>query len=124
MDKFQITRFIYDMIYAIFFGMLFGNIISGFMLDAFDELGSKTQELDNDKSNFCYICNISREKLEKNGDKFQSHISTKHHLWNYIFYIISLQEKNQTDYTGIEYYISQKYNLPDEQMDVTWIPNG
>lgn len=24
----------------------------------------------------------------------------------------------------MEYYISQKYNLPDEEMDVTWIPNG
>jgi hypothetical protein len=42
MSKFEMTRFIYDMIYAIFFGLLFGNIISGFMLDAFEELGTKT----------------------------------------------------------------------------------
>lgn len=44
---------------------------------------------------------------------FDDHILKKHYLWNYIFYIIALEKKNETDYTGLEYYISQKYNLPD-----------
>ena len=35
MDKFEISRFTYDMIYIIFFGLLFGNIVSGIILDAF-----------------------------------------------------------------------------------------
>lgn len=35
-----------------------------------------------------------------------------------------MEKKSETDYTGLEYYISQKYNLPDEEMDVTWIPDG
>lgn len=39
MEKFEIVRFGYDMIYGIFFGLLFSNIISGLMLDAFGELG-------------------------------------------------------------------------------------
>lgn len=38
MSKFEIVRFLFDMIYIIFFGLLFGNIISGLMLDAFGEL--------------------------------------------------------------------------------------
>lgn len=38
MDTFEMQRFIYDTIYAIFFGLLFGNIISGIMIDAFSEL--------------------------------------------------------------------------------------
>lgn len=53
------------MIYIIFFGLLFGNIISGLMLDAFGELGESAEALDNDKKNFCYICHIKREELEK-----------------------------------------------------------
>ncbi len=63
MTKFEIVRFVYDMIYITFFSLLFGNIISGFMLDAFGELGEASDNLSNDKENFCYICNISREKL-------------------------------------------------------------
>jgi len=60
MSKFEIVRFIYDMIYITFFSLLFGNIISGFMLDAFGELGEQSDNLANDKKNFCYVCNISR----------------------------------------------------------------
>jgi hypothetical protein len=40
MSKFEIVRFTFDLIYAIFFGLLFGNIISTLMLDAFGELDS------------------------------------------------------------------------------------
>lgn len=38
MEDFEIVRFSYDMIYGIFFGILFSNIISGIMLDAFGAL--------------------------------------------------------------------------------------
>jgi inositol 1,4,5-triphosphate receptor type 1/inositol 1,4,5-triphosphate receptor type 3 len=57
------VRFAYDTIYGIFFGILFGNIISGIMLDAFGSLREINTDLLYDKSNFCYICNISRESL-------------------------------------------------------------
>lgn len=30
------------------------------MLDAFGELGDQSDALEDDKGNFCYICNISR----------------------------------------------------------------
>jgi len=35
METFEIGRFTYDMIYLTFFGLLFGNIVQGIMLDAF-----------------------------------------------------------------------------------------
>lgn len=38
MEKFEMVRFVYDMIYFIFFGLLFGNIVSGIILDAFAKL--------------------------------------------------------------------------------------
>jgi inositol 1,4,5-triphosphate receptor type 1/inositol 1,4,5-triphosphate receptor type 3 len=56
-------RFIYDIIYFTFFEMLFGNIVSGLMLDAFSSLREAADELENDKKNKCYICDISRESL-------------------------------------------------------------
>ena len=43
---------------------------------------------------------------------------------NYIFYIIALENKSETEITGLEYYISKKYNRPDEDMDETWFPDG
>lgn len=44
--------------YAIFFGLLFGNIISGIMLDTFSNLRETNDNLISDKNNTCYICNI------------------------------------------------------------------
>jgi hypothetical protein len=41
METFEIGRFTYDMIYGTFFGMLFGNIVQGIMLDAFAGLREK-----------------------------------------------------------------------------------
>ena len=100
MDKFEIIRFGYDMIYGIFFGLLFGNIVSGLILDAFAKLREDTDSLKGDKENFCFICNISRDKLEKDGSSLEEHIKS-HWLWNYVFYIIAHGEKEKTEYTGL-----------------------
>ena len=113
METFEMERFIYDMIYLIFFGLLFGNIISGIMLDAFSGLREENENLRNDKKNYCYICNIPRQNLEKKKIRFKDHIVEKHLLWNYVFYIISLNCKNKTDYTGLEYEIIKQYNQTD-----------
>lgn len=45
-------------------------------------------------------------------------------MWNYVFYIYSLEKKSSNDYTGLEYYISTRYNRPDEEVDVDWVPSG
>lgn len=109
METFEIGRFTYDMIYGTFFGMLFGNIVQGIMLDAFAGLREKNQTLNDDKTNKCYVCNMPRDMMQKKGEKFTPHTRKKHFLWNYVFYIIALQRKNKNDYTGLEYQISQKY---------------
>lgn len=124
MESFEMVRFAYDMIYGIFFGILFGNIISGIMLDSFGALRERNNELMHDKENFCYICNISRETLEKNRVSFQDHIRGKHFLWNYVFFIYFLDNKSPTDYSGMEYQITTQYNKPDEEMQIDWIPLG
>lgn len=103
MEEFEIVRFVYDIIYLTFFDMMFSNIVSGLMLDAFSSLREEADNRDSDKENFCYICNISREALEKQGEDFTTHTREKHFLWNYIFYIYVLERKDETDYTGLEY---------------------
>lgn len=40
-EEFKFVRFVTDLIYFIFFGLLFGNIVSGIMIDTFAELRSK-----------------------------------------------------------------------------------
>lgn len=42
-EEFKFVRFMTDLIYFIFFGLLFGNIVSGIMIDTFAELRSKRE---------------------------------------------------------------------------------
>lgn len=69
-------------------------------------------------NNKCFICGVTRSDVEKRNKDFESHIKQEHYLWNYIFYIYCLKKKDETDYSGIEYSISEKL----EKEDLSWIP--
>lgn len=56
-------RFMTDLIYFVFFGLLFGNIVSGIMIDTFAERRSKREEMTDDKKNKCYICGRGRGEV-------------------------------------------------------------
>lgn len=120
MEGFELKRFTYDMIYYLFFDILFSNITSGLMLDAFSSLRDKKNEIDSDKKNTCYICGMTRSDIEKAGDSFDGHCTRHHFLWNYVFFVHSLKKKDPTDYTGLEYYISGKL----DSEEVTWVPSA
>ena len=93
MEELVIGRFIFDTVFVVFMEMLFSNLISGVMLDAFGELKSQDSERDEDKEGVCYICGITRVNIEKTGSTFYKHIQ-KHLLWRYIFYQYCLKNKD------------------------------
>lgn len=53
-------RFSFDIVFTVFMEMLFQNIVSGIMIDAFSELKEEDNTRDEDKKNFCYICGMSK----------------------------------------------------------------
>lgn len=63
MDELVMGRFIFDIIFVVFMEMLFGNLISGVMLDSFGELKEQDSERDEDKNGFCYICGMAKEDV-------------------------------------------------------------
>lgn len=82
------------------------------------ELRDQRRQIDDDKKNNCFICGIDRQQLEKNQEDFDDHIKSKHFLWNYVFYIYCLQNKDSTEYTGLEYWIMEKV----ENEKTNWFP--
>ena len=63
MEELEATRFTTDLIYFIFFELLFSNIVSGIMIDTFAELRAKREEMTDDKKNKCYICGRNRGEV-------------------------------------------------------------
>ena len=39
-------------------------------------------------------------------------------MWNYLFYIAYLKDKDETEYTGIESYVREKV----DKQDISWFP--
>jgi inositol 1,4,5-triphosphate receptor type 1/inositol 1,4,5-triphosphate receptor type 3 len=73
MTQWDPLKFFFDMMYTVFFGLLFTNIISGIMIDTFAELRDQRQKIEDDMKNFCFICGIERATLEKNNISFEEH---------------------------------------------------
>jgi len=40
-------------------------------------------------------------------------------MWNYLFYIYNLKQKDSTEYNGIETYVSELINIDD----IGWFPS-
>ena len=103
--------------------------------------------MDEDMKTKCYICNLDRYtvrkfllfsshlivQFDKNGTGFENHIEKQHHLWNYVFFIYSVNAKDPTEYNGIESYVQEKVNkffdakfiknpFQLQAEDISWFP--
>jgi len=118
METFEFSKFLAGLVYVVVMELLFSNIVSGIMIDTFAELRDRKKQIVEDMKNMCFICGMSRSQADKKNKDFDAHIKNEHFLWNYIFYIYCLRNKDETDYTGIEYSIAEKL----DKEDLSWIP--
>lgn len=128
--EFLVGRFVLDLVYFIFFGLLFGNIVSGLMTDTFKELRSQQDLITFDEDNTCYVCGVNRETIERNGEILNDSYRTaankdlpvhedRHNRFNYLYYIYMLRTKDKTDFSGLEYEVMNKIKAED----MSWLPS-
>jgi len=111
-------RLIFDLSFFLIINITFLNIIFGIIIDTFAELRDQKSMMDEDMKTICYICNLDRYTFDKNGTGFENHIEKQHHLWNYVFFIYSVNAKDPTEYNGIESYVQEKLQAED----ISWFP--
>jgi hypothetical protein len=112
------SKLMYTFTFHVIIVLVMLNIVFGIIIDTFAQLRSEKKEIEHDQNNKCYICNLDRYMFDQDGDGFEKHCENDHNMWNYIFYIVHLQTKDPTEFTGIEGYVWKRI-LKDE-MD--WIP--
>ncbi|CAD8210359.1 unnamed protein product [Paramecium octaurelia] len=112
-------RFFFDNLYNIVIVIIMIQIFSGIIIDTFSSLREKQMQRDQDIQETCFICGFSRELFDRKSEAgFKLHTQYEHYMWNYVFYISYLKEKEPTEYTGIESYIANKL----KNYDNSWIP--
>lgn len=66
----------------------------------------------------CFICNLEKFNFEKAGIDFEKHRNNEHNLWNYIKFIIFMEDKSKKDCNGVESELLEKI----KKGDFSWIP--
>jgi len=82
------------------------NIVFGIIIDTFGSLREEYNEKLNDMRSVCFICGLEAEVFEKYSEGFKVHIKGSHSMWNYLFYMIYIQEKDPNERNGPEDFVA------------------
>ena len=113
------TNVVWELSFFIVVNIVFLNLILGIIIETFAALRSLKKKVDHDMFNKCYVCDLSRSKLDKEGKGFLHHIKHSHHLWNYMYFLYMLRNKDPLEYNGIESYVAANAAV----QNVSWFPN-
>uniref|UniRef100_A0A0N4ZIS5 Inositol 1,4,5-trisphosphate receptor n=1 Tax=Parastrongyloides trichosuri TaxID=131310 RepID=A0A0N4ZIS5_PARTI len=111
-------RIIYDLSFFVVLIIIVLNLIFGVIIDTFGDLRSEKNEREDVLKNTCFICGLERGKFDNHSVSFETHRNNEHNLWHYLFFIVLLQEKDSTEFTGPESYVAECV----KSKSIDWFP--
>merc|ERR1712113_1001287 len=105
----EYVRIIFDFSFFLFITLILLAIIQGFIIDAFGALRDQLQGVEDELAGNCFICSISKDYLDGVPHGFDTHVQKEHNLANYLFFLMYLINKDESDYTGQETYVWNMY---------------
>lgn len=108
-DPSEAYRIIFDITFFFFIIVILLAIIQGLIIDAFGELRDQLEQVKEDMESKCFICGIGKEFFDKVPHGFDTHVMNEHNFANYMFFLMHLINKPDTEYTGQETYVWEMY---------------
>ncbi|GAU93572.1 hypothetical protein RvY_05495 [Ramazzottius varieornatus] len=105
-DPLFFARAVYDLLFYFVVIIITLNLIFGVIIDTFADLREEKQEKEEILRNSCFICGLERSAFDNKSISFDQHIHSDHNMWHYLYFIILLREKDPTEFTGPESYVS------------------
>ncbi|KAM9350729.1 inositol 1,4,5-trisphosphate-gated calcium channel ITPR3 [Symphorus nematophorus] len=112
------ARVVYDLLFYFIVIIIVLNLIFGVIIDTFADLRGDKQKKEEILKTTCFICGLERDKFDNKTVSFEEHIKLEHNIWNYLYFIVLVREKNKTDYTGPESYVA--HMIKNNNLD--WFP--
>ncbi|XP_028652407.1 inositol 1,4,5-trisphosphate receptor type 3 [Erpetoichthys calabaricus] len=112
------ARVVYDLLFYFIVIIIVLNLIFGVIIDTFADLRSEKQKKEEVLKTTCFICGLERDKFDNKTVSFEEHVKMEHNMWNYLYFIVLVREKNKTDYTGPESYVAMM--IKNKNLD--WFP--
>ncbi|WKY04843.1 hypothetical protein Q1695_005670 [Nippostrongylus brasiliensis] len=117
-EKLFYYRIIYDLSFYVVLIVITLNLIFGVIIDTFGDLRTEKNDKEDVLKNSCFICGLERGKFDNRSVTFEDHQAEEHNLWHYLYFIVWLQIKDETEFTGPESYVAQC--VKDRNLD--WFP--
>ncbi|CAG7835911.1 unnamed protein product [Allacma fusca] len=108
-DPFEVYRIIFDITFFFFVIVILLAIIQGLIIDAFGELRDQLNSVSETLESECFICGIGKDYFDIVPHGFETHVLKEHNLANYMFFLMHLINKPDTEYTGQETYVWNMY---------------
>jgi len=102
-------RFAFDITFFFFIIVIMLAIIQGLIIDAFGELRDQQEQVKDDMESKCFICTLGKEYFDQVPHGFETHTTQEHNLANYLFFLMHLINKDETEFTGQETYVWKLY---------------
>uniref|UniRef100_A0A673MWT3 Ryanodine receptor 3 n=1 Tax=Sinocyclocheilus rhinocerous TaxID=307959 RepID=A0A673MWT3_9TELE len=117
-DPYELYRILFDITFFFFVIVILLAIIQGLIIDAFGELRDQQEQVKEDMETKCFICGIGNDYFDTTPHGFETHTLQEHNLANYLFFLMYLINKDETEHTGqvrsekmiIYYYCFRKQN--------------
>jgi len=114
-----IARFAFDLAFFVVVTIGLLNLIFGIIIDTFSSLREKANEEKTLMENKCTICGLTRQEFERREPGgWQRHYKHEHNVWSYYAYLVHLQTKPATEFTGLEDFVAAKV----AQRSLAWLP--
>lgn len=108
-DDTEVYRIIFDITFFFFVIVILLAIIQGLIIDAFGELRDQLESVKENMESNCFICSMEQSFFDAVPHGFETHVVQEHNLANYMFFLMHLINKPDTEYTGQETYVWNMY---------------
>ncbi|TWW74756.1 Ryanodine receptor 1 [Takifugu flavidus] len=108
-DEYELYRVVFDITFFFFVIVILLAIIQGLIIDAFGELRDQQEQVKEDMETKCFICGIGSDYFDTTPHGFETHTLDEHNLANYMFFLMYLINKDETEHTGQESYVWKMY---------------
>nr|XP_061843137.1 ryanodine receptor 3-like [Nerophis lumbriciformis] len=108
-DPYELYRILFDITFFFFVIVILLAIIQGLIIDAFGELRDQQEQVKEDMETKCFICGIGNDYFDRTPHGFETHTLQEHNLANYLFFLMYLINKDETEHTGQESYVWKLY---------------
>jgi len=119
---FMMKKPIWDVTFQIMFSYVLIAMVCGIIVDAFSTLKSEREAAEKDLKNVCFVCNLERWRLDKEGLGFDRHIKHEHDPRMYFYFLLLIKNKHRNDLTGQERYVYDNVWPEDGRSNTCWLP--